>query len=70
MYVRRFRSMPPLTRIPKHPVTAAWALYKLWSRLPPAQRRQMVDLARAHGPRLAAKASETAKTRVRSRLRP
>ena len=61
--------MPPLTRIPKSPVTVAWALYRLWWRLPPAQRRQMLEIARTHGPRLASKATATARTRVRTHKR-
>lgn len=58
--------MPP---VPKHPVTIAWSVYKLWSRLPPAQRRQMLELARTHGPRLASKAASAAASQAR-RVRP
>lgn len=36
------------------PVGIAIALYDLWRRLPPKQRRRVLKAARAHGPRLAA----------------
>ena len=36
------------------PVGIAIALFDLWRRLPPKQRRKMLKAARAHAPRLAA----------------
>jgi hypothetical protein len=37
------------------PVGLAITLYDVWRRLPPKQRKQALDLARKHGPRVAAK---------------
>jgi hypothetical protein len=64
--------MPPLlTRVPKSPMAIAWVLYGSWRRLPPAQRRQLLDAARRHGPRVAsaaaAAATATAKAKVAKR---
>jgi hypothetical protein len=46
-----------------------WALtiaaWDIWRRLPPAQRRQLLKLARKHGPGLAARAARTATARRR-----
>jgi hypothetical protein len=48
-----------------------WALtiaaWDIWRRLPPAQRRQLVMLARRHGPKLAARAAKAATDRRRRR---
>jgi hypothetical protein len=41
---------------------AAW---DIWRRLPPQQRRQLLKLARKHGPKLAAKAAKAAQARRR-----
>jgi hypothetical protein len=43
---------------------AAWDIYR---RLPPAQRRQLVNLARKHGPKLAARAARASTSRRRHR---
>jgi hypothetical protein len=44
-----------------------WALtiaaWDIWRRLPPAQRRQLMKLARKHGPKLAARAAKAASRR-------
>jgi hypothetical protein len=45
-----------MARVPKNPVAVAFALYKAWSKLPPARRRQVLELARRHGPAVAARA--------------
>jgi len=45
------------------PVAAALALMDLWRRLTPAQRRQLVAMARRHGPTVAAKAAELRRRR-------
>lgn len=45
--------MPP---VPKNPVAIAFTLYKAWSKLPPARRRQVLEAARKHGPAVAARA--------------
>lgn len=42
--------------IPKGPFGVAVLLYRGWRKLPPRQRRQALDLARRHGPTVAAKA--------------
>ena len=45
-----------------------WALtiaaWDIWRRLPPAQRRQLLKLAREHGPRLASQAAQAARRRT------
>jgi hypothetical protein len=38
------------------PLTTALALWDIWRRLPPSQRRWLTAQARAHGPRLAKQA--------------
>jgi hypothetical protein len=49
-----------------NPVSLGFATYRLWRRLPPAQRRLVLELARAHGPKVAA-AAVAASTPVRTR---
>jgi len=49
-----------------NPVSLGFATYRLWRRLPPAQRRLVLELARTHGPKVAA-AAVAASTRVRTR---
>jgi hypothetical protein len=34
----------------------ALTAWDIWRRIPPKQRRQIVDLARTHGPRIASRA--------------
>jgi hypothetical protein len=47
--------MAPMPRLrPTSPLGLAFGAYHLWRRLPPAQRRQMMILARTHGPKVAA----------------
>ena len=41
------------------------ALWDIWRRLPPAQRRQLMKAARKHGPKLAARAAKAATDRRR-----
>jgi hypothetical protein len=50
-----------------NPVSLGFATYRLWRRLPPAQRRLVLELARKHGPKVAAAAVAAASTRVRTR---
>lgn len=38
------------------PLGLALTLYDLWRRLPPKQRKQVLQATRKHGPKLAAKA--------------
>jgi hypothetical protein len=39
---------------PTSPLGLAFGAFHLWRRLPPAQRRQVMQAARTHGPRVAA----------------
>jgi hypothetical protein len=41
----------------------AWSAYRLWRRIPPAQRRKLVAQGRKHGPRIAAKAVKAGRRR-------
>ncbi len=56
------RVPPP---IPRNPVAAGLLAYSLWRKLPPAQRRLLLEAARTHGPRVAAAAAAAAKARKR-----
>ena len=47
------------------PIAVTVALFDLWKRLTPQQRRQVMDMARRHGPTVAAKVTE-----LRRRRRP
>jgi hypothetical protein len=53
----RFRKFRPT---PWALTVAAWDIYR---RLPPQQRRQLMKLARKHGPKLAARAAKAASRR-------
>ena len=45
----------PVPRLrPTSPIGIAFGAFHLWRRLPPAQRRQMIAVARTHGPKVAA----------------
>jgi hypothetical protein len=55
----RFRKFRPT---PWALTVAAW---DIWRRLPPQQRRQVMKLARKHGPKIAGKALKAAQTRRR-----
>jgi hypothetical protein len=48
------------------PVGLAFTAYDIWRRLPPSQRRRLIEATRAHGPRLAAGATQ----RIRDRRDP
>jgi hypothetical protein len=41
----------------------AWSAYRLWRRIPPAQRRKLIAQGRKHGPRIAKQAVATARKR-------
>ena len=45
-----------MLRIPKSPLALAFFLFRLWRRLPPAQRAMILEVARTRGPRVAAAA--------------
>jgi hypothetical protein len=53
---------------PLGPVGIALTLWDIWRRLPPKQRRQILNIARKQGPKVAAKVME-ARARARSRRR-
>jgi hypothetical protein len=38
------------------PVALALTAWDIWRRLPPRQRKQLINVARTHGPRIAARA--------------
>jgi hypothetical protein len=45
------------------PIGLAITLYDVWRRLPPRQRKQLLQLARKHGPKAAAKLMEIQRAR-------
>ena len=47
------------------PVGIALTLFDLWRRLPPKQRKQILALAREHGPRVAARVVRARQARRR-----
>ena len=48
---------------PTGTIGMALAAYKLWRRLPPAQKRLVLDRARVHGPKAAAAAAAVSQSR-------
>lgn len=58
---------PKLTRR-LGPVGIALTAWDIWRRLPPKQRKQVISIARKHGPKVAARVLE-ARARVRNRGR-
>jgi hypothetical protein len=58
-----------MPRVPMSPVTTAYVLYKAWLRLPPRQRRLLLEVARTHGPTVAARAAQMSKKAVAARRR-
>ncbi|HEU0336235.1 MAG TPA: hypothetical protein VFR43_06750 [Gaiellaceae bacterium] len=60
--------MPSPLRIPKRPVALAFALWRIWWKLPPRQRREVLAAARRHGPRVASLAAATASRTARERV--
>ncbi len=57
--------MPRLGKLRPGPVGVALALYDVWRRLTPKQRKQIVGLAREHGPKVAARLLEAQRRRGR-----
>jgi hypothetical protein len=55
--------MPRLSRFRPTPWALTVAVWDVWRRLPPAQRRQLMKLARKHGPKLAARAVKATRSR-------
>ena len=43
-----------MPRLPTSPIGLALTAYEIWRRLPPRQRRKMLELTRRHGPKVAA----------------
>ena len=62
-------AMPRLTRLTRRigPVGVALTLWDVWRRLPPRQRRWMVQQARTHGPRIAKQAVAAQRARAKRR---
>ena len=54
--------MARLRKLRPAPVAIAITLYDVWRRLPPRQRKQVLKLARKHGPKAAAKLIEVRRT--------
>jgi hypothetical protein len=50
------------------PIGIALTAWDIWRRLPPRQRKQVLDIARKHGPRMAARVMQ-ARSRARNRPR-
>jgi hypothetical protein len=61
--------MPGMKGGSTSPVALGFALFRVWRRLPPAQRQVLLQVARTHGPRIAAGAAAAASSRARSRMR-
>lgn len=57
-----------MPRLPMTPTAMGFLLYRTWRRLPPQQRKQLLQVARTHGPRVAVAMAAAAKSRAR-RLR-
>jgi hypothetical protein len=55
--------MPRLSKFRPTPWALTVAAWDIWRRLPPAQRKQLMKLARKHGPKLAARAAKAASSR-------
>jgi hypothetical protein len=51
------------------PLGIALTAWDIWRRLPPQQRKQVLNIARVHGPKVAARVLE-ASARMRSRRKP
>jgi hypothetical protein len=50
---------------PTSPLGLAFGAYHIWQRLPPAQRRMVLQTARTHGPKVAAALITKSKMRAR-----
>jgi hypothetical protein len=55
--------VPRLGKLRPGPVGIAITLYDVWRRLPPKQRKQVLELARKHGPKAAAKLMQLQRAR-------
>jgi hypothetical protein len=59
--------MPRLAR-KVGPLSLALTAWDIWRRLPPRQRKQILNIARKHGPKVAARVMQ-ARSRARARRR-
>jgi hypothetical protein len=57
--------MARLSKLRPGPIAVAVAMVDIWKRLTPAQRRQIMAMARRHGPTVMAKATELGRRRPR-----
>jgi hypothetical protein len=57
--------MPKLRKLRPSAWAVTVAVWDIWRRLPPAQRKQLLKMARKHGPTLAARAAKAAGNRRR-----
>jgi hypothetical protein len=55
--------VPRLRKLRPGPLGLALALWDVYRRLPPKQRKQLLALAREHGPKLAARAAKARRAR-------
>jgi hypothetical protein len=55
--------MARVGRLRPGPIGLALTLYDVWRRLPPKQRKQVLELARKHGPKAAAKLMQLQRAR-------
>ena len=60
--------MPRLGKLRPGPIGVAMALVDVWRRLPPKQRKQVLQLARKHGPKAASKLLKMQRARRGKRL--
>jgi hypothetical protein len=59
------QGMAKLRKLRPSPWAITIAAWDIWRRLPPAQRRQVMNAARRHGPKLAAGAAKAVTNRRR-----
>jgi hypothetical protein len=45
-----------MPRLPKSPLAIGFALYQTWQKLPPSERKRVLEAARKHAPAVAAAA--------------
>lgn len=57
--------MARLRKLRPGPITVTVAAYNLWKRLTPKQRRQIMAMARRHGPTVVKKVTELRRRRRR-----
>jgi hypothetical protein len=55
--------MARLRKLRPGPIAVTIAVWDIWKRLSPKQRRQIMDMARRHGPTVMAKATELRRRR-------